>query len=182
MEERRDVGSDEKAYNTEEKNDVILLPFIPRKGAAYKTENTNSLKPSDEAIDQKSQKKVKKVNMIPPLDLLIDLERKILHNLKDRKNDTLIDDLVRCCALTRIIHGDDSYELAENYVRLAHVYLQLKGLVQQSIMHAQRANDIIVRGKQLGLNFNDDRKSVLPLTIGIYYVLGVAYLRRNRYL
>lgn len=47
------------------------------------------------------------------------------------QDETLIDDLIRCCALTRIIHGDDSYEYAENCVRLAHAYLQCKGMLKK---------------------------------------------------
>lgn len=41
--------------------------------------------------------------------------------------DACIQDLVRCVALTRLVHGTGHFKLAQAHVRLAKAYLLFKG-------------------------------------------------------
>ncbi|TDH09640.1 hypothetical protein EPR50_G00089310 [Perca flavescens] len=57
--------------------------------------------------------------------------------------DACIQDLVRCVALTRLVHGDGHLKLAQAHARLAKAYFQFKGWGLQAQEHSALARELL---------------------------------------
>ncbi|XP_034734705.1 tetratricopeptide repeat protein 23 [Etheostoma cragini] len=57
--------------------------------------------------------------------------------------DACIQDLVRCVALTRLVHGDGHLKLAQAHARLAKAYFQYKGWGLQAQEHSALARQLL---------------------------------------
>ncbi|XP_029434886.1 tetratricopeptide repeat protein 23-like [Rhinatrema bivittatum] len=98
------------------------------------------------------------------------IQRKELHKA--------IRELIRCLALTRIIHGDGHWRLAQSFANLAHGYLTLRGLPAQARAHAESAKDILLN-TVLATESEEEKQEILGTLVTIYYTLGMAHLMQN---
>ncbi|XP_030048880.1 tetratricopeptide repeat protein 23-like [Microcaecilia unicolor] len=87
-------------------------------------------------------------------------------------------ELIRCVALTRIIHGDGHWKLAQSFANLAHGYLTLQGLPVQAKAHAEAAKDILLNTVQ-ATKSEEEKKEILGTLVTIYYTIGMAHLMQG---
>ncbi|MEE6514676.1 hypothetical protein FKM82_023013 [Ascaphus truei] len=84
-------------------------------------------------------------------------------------------ELIRCVALSRIVHGDGHWKLAQAFANLAHGYLTLRGLPVQARQHAESAKNILLRGVDMSKSV-EDKREILGTLLMIYYTLGMSHL------
>ncbi|XP_078531056.1 tetratricopeptide repeat protein 23-like [Lissotriton helveticus] len=87
-------------------------------------------------------------------------------------------ELVRCVALTRIIHGDGHWRLAQSFANLAFGYLTLRALPVQALQHAESAKEILLNGLDMSKS-EEEKREILGTLVTIYYTLGAAHLMQN---
>uniref|UniRef100_A0A8C5LTM3 Tetratricopeptide repeat domain 23-like protein n=1 Tax=Leptobrachium leishanense TaxID=445787 RepID=A0A8C5LTM3_9ANUR len=87
-------------------------------------------------------------------------------------------ELIRCVALSRIVHGEGHWRLAQAFANLAHSYLTLRDLPAQARQHAESAKNILLRGVDMS-NSVEDKREILETLVTIYYTLGLAHLQQN---
>ncbi|XP_069820875.1 tetratricopeptide repeat protein 23-like isoform X2 [Dendropsophus ebraccatus] len=87
-------------------------------------------------------------------------------------------ELIRCVALSRIIHGDGHWRLAKAFADLGYSYLTVRGLPVQARQHAESAKNILLRGVDLSKS-EEEKREVLGTLVTIYYTLGVSHLLQN---
>ncbi|KAF7670297.1 hypothetical protein LDENG_00018660 [Lucifuga dentata] len=83
------------------------------------------------------------LNMMLPEEKLKHFESRA-QALEDKQEfDACIQDLVRCVALSRLVHGDGHVKLAEAHARLAKAYFKFKGWAQQAQKHSSLAMELL---------------------------------------
>ncbi|CAH2296516.1 tetratricopeptide repeat 23-like [Pelobates cultripes] len=87
-------------------------------------------------------------------------------------------ELIRCVALSRIVHGDGHWKLAQAFANLGHSYLIFRELPAQARQHAESAKNILLRGVDMS-NSVEDKREILETLVTIYYTLGIAHLQQN---
>ncbi|XP_071990736.1 tetratricopeptide repeat protein 23-like [Engystomops pustulosus] len=87
-------------------------------------------------------------------------------------------ELIRCVALSRVIHGDGHWGLAKAFADLGYSYLTVRGLPLQARQHAESAKNILLRGVDMSKSV-EEKREVLGTLVTIYYTLGVSHLLQN---
>ncbi|XP_069076776.1 tetratricopeptide repeat protein 23-like isoform X2 [Pleurodeles waltl] len=87
-------------------------------------------------------------------------------------------ELIRCVALTRIIHGDGHWRLAQSFANLAYGYLTLRAFPVQALQHAESAKEILLNGLDMSKS-EEEKREILETLVTIYYTLGAANLMQN---
>nr|XP_033788944.1 tetratricopeptide repeat protein 23-like isoform X2 [Geotrypetes seraphini] len=87
-------------------------------------------------------------------------------------------ELIRIVALTRIVHGDGHWRLAQSFANLAHGYLTLRGFPAQAKAHAESAKDILLSTVQ-ATKSEEEKKEILGTLVTIYYTIGMAHLMQD---
>ncbi|XP_062513612.1 tetratricopeptide repeat protein 23-like [Corticium candelabrum] len=119
---------------------------------------------------------------------------------KKRQGHFAVRSLVRCLALTRIVHGDDSWRRAHIHSELATAYLELQDMPMQAVKHSQTAVDMTIRlyqklkgdmietgsenygdDDQLGKRSNQNLIEILTVLSSAHFGLGKALFALGKY-
>ncbi|XP_075998690.1 tetratricopeptide repeat protein 23 [Genypterus blacodes] len=85
----------------------------------------------------------KELIMMPPEEKLKHFESRAKALEDNQEFDACIRELVRCVALTRLVHGDGHVKLAHAHARLAKAYFLFKGLALQAQKHSSKARELL---------------------------------------
>ncbi|XP_077137821.1 tetratricopeptide repeat protein 23-like isoform X1 [Ranitomeya variabilis] len=113
-----------------------------------------------------------------PVDKLSRTQMMVEQYTSDNKLLKAHKELIRCVALSRIVHGDGHWRLATAFAELAHSYLTVRGLPVQARQHAESAKNILLRGVDMSKSI-EEKREVLGTLVTIYYTLGVSHLMQN---
>ncbi|XP_056401649.1 tetratricopeptide repeat protein 23-like [Hyla sarda] len=113
-----------------------------------------------------------------PVEKLSRAQLMVERYIQDKELHKAHKELIRCVALSRIIHGDGHWRLAKAFADLAYSYLTVRGLPVQSRQHAESAKNILLRGVDLSKSV-EEKREVLGTLVTIYYTLGVSHLMQN---
>ncbi|KAM8960891.1 tetratricopeptide repeat protein 23-like [Pelodytes ibericus] len=100
------------------------------------------------------------------------------HYIKEKELLRANKELIRCVALSKILHGDGHWRLAQAFANLAHSYLIFRELPAQARQHAESAKNILLRGVDMS-NSVEDKREILETLVTIYYSLGMAHVQQN---
>ncbi|XP_063781514.1 tetratricopeptide repeat protein 23-like [Pseudophryne corroboree] len=118
------------------------------------------------------------VNQSFPVDKLSRAQMMAQHFIKDNELLRAHKELIRCVALSRIVHGDGHWRLAKAFVELANSYLTVRELPVQARQHAESAKNILLRGVATSKSV-EEKREILSTLVTIYYTLGMAHLLQN---
>ncbi|XP_075118265.1 tetratricopeptide repeat protein 23-like [Leptodactylus fuscus] len=113
-----------------------------------------------------------------PVDKLFRAQQMAEQYTKDNALLKAHKELIRCVALSRIIHGDGHWRLAKAFAELAYSFLTVRGLPVQARQHAESAKTILLRGVDMSKSV-EEKREVLGTLVTIYYTLGVSHLLQN---
>ncbi|XP_053555643.1 tetratricopeptide repeat protein 23-like [Bombina bombina] len=113
-----------------------------------------------------------------PMEKLSQAQMMAANLIKENEVILANNELIRCVALTKIIHGDGHWRLAKAFANLAHGYLTLRALPAQAKQHSESAKNILLRGVDVTKSV-EDKREILETLITIYYTLGMAHLLQN---
>uniref|UniRef100_S4R511 Tetratricopeptide repeat domain 23 like n=1 Tax=Petromyzon marinus TaxID=7757 RepID=S4R511_PETMA len=82
-------------------------------------------------------------------------------------------ELIRCVALSRIVFGDEHWQVAQAYANLAHGYLSLRGLAPQAKLHCETGQAIMLTAPH-SPSSPGERTNILKTLFTIYCTLGKA--------
>ncbi|XP_036391428.1 tetratricopeptide repeat protein 23 [Megalops cyprinoides] len=82
--------------------------------------------------------------MMSPEEKLAVCETQAQTYAENQQFDAAIQELVRCLALVRLVHGDGHLKLAQAHAKLAQSYLEFKGWAVQAQEHSARALEALL--------------------------------------
>ncbi|XP_036961707.1 tetratricopeptide repeat protein 23 isoform X2 [Acanthopagrus latus] len=112
--------------------------------------------------------------MMPPEGKLKHFDSRAQAHEDNQEFDACIQDLVRCVALTRLVHGEGHLKLAQAHVRLAKAYFQLKGWGLQAKEHAALAREQLPFCSSVSCR--EEKLEILMCLLSIHLTQGAASL------
>ncbi|XP_030280889.1 tetratricopeptide repeat protein 23 isoform X2 [Sparus aurata] len=112
--------------------------------------------------------------MVPPEGKLKHFDSRAQAHEDNQEFDACIQDLVRCVALTRLVHGEGHLKLAQAHVRLAKAYFQLKGWGLQAKEHAALAREQLPFVSSVSCR--EKKLEILMCLLSIHLTQGAASL------
>ncbi|XP_073327346.1 tetratricopeptide repeat protein 23 isoform X2 [Pagrus major] len=113
--------------------------------------------------------------MMPPEGKLKHFDSRAQAHEDNQEFDACIQDLVRCVALTRLVHGEGHLKLAQAHVRLAKAYFQLKGWGLQAKEHAALARELLPFCSSVS-SCREKKLEILMCLLSIHLTQGAASL------
>lgn len=120
------------------------------------------------------------IDLTPPEKLLSKAEKKAKKYYKQKKADKAVKEMIRCTALSRIVHGDGHWKLARTHANLAETYLDLKGYAPQAEYHCETAKGYMSRGIQTSSS-STDKANIMEVNVKIYLIMGRALTNMKKY-
>ncbi|XP_010732600.3 tetratricopeptide repeat protein 23 [Larimichthys crocea] len=114
--------------------------------------------------------------MMPPEEKLKHYDNRAQAHEDNQDFDACIQDLVRCVALTRLIHGKGHLKLAQAHARLAKAYFQFKGWGLQAQEHSALARELLPFCSSMS-SCKEEKLEVLRCLLSVHLTQGGASLR-----
>ncbi|CAL1541919.1 unnamed protein product [Lymnaea stagnalis] len=114
-----------------------------------------------------------KVDMTPPDQKLKQSEDLAKKFASGGKADKAIEELIKCVAYSRIVHGASHWRHAQCVTNLGEGYLKLKGYYVQAEYHADTARSIMLHGSHMAASM-EEKSTLFAVLIQIYRIMGQA--------
>ncbi|KAG7473251.1 hypothetical protein MATL_G00093650 [Megalops atlanticus] len=122
------------------------------------------------------------VVMMSPGEKLAVCENQAQTYAENQQFDAAIQELVRCLALVRLVHGDGHLKLAQAHAKLAQSYLQFKGWAAQAQEHSARALDVLLLCTPRSPEEEEEEKAdTLRCLLSIHHTQGQSALLLGKY-
>ncbi|XP_032809192.2 tetratricopeptide repeat protein 23 [Petromyzon marinus] len=109
----------------------------------------------------------------PPEDKLPIAMKIAEAHMRNKQIPEAMTELIRCVALSRIVFGDEHWQVAQAYANLAHGYLSLRGLAPQAKLHCETGQAIMLTAPH-SPSSPGERTNILKTLFTIYCTLGKA--------
>ncbi|XP_078718354.1 tetratricopeptide repeat protein 23 isoform X4 [Lampetra fluviatilis] len=109
----------------------------------------------------------------PPEDKLPIATKMAEAHMRNKQIPEAMTELIRCVALSRIVFGDEHWQVAQAYANLAHGYLSLRGLALQAKLHCETGQAIMLTAPH-SPSSPGERTNILKTLFTIYCTLGKA--------